>query len=210
MKKASEVARLLGFCLAFLLLAAVLCFATGCTVAKSTQELPVTAGQVQAGQPNILQLQFFPAQSLNARPVHAEAAGQGAREGLPPQSLGTNWADTVNWSDVTIHMNVTVSSTGAATGQEAAQEGGVVSGAVTQTPTTDIKPTISTAVGPNASSTATGGEGVTGGDTPAPIPAPAPAPAPEPTPEPTPAPDPVSLHTLEDMMLAHLARSRRR
>lgn len=157
---------------------------SGCTIARSQQNLPVTAGQLQAGQPNILQIQFFPAQSLNARPVHSEAAGLQAPEGLPRGPLGENWADSVVWNDVIIYANVTVSSTGATADQAAAQEGGQT-GAVTQTPTTDITPTVSTAVGPGASSSAAG-EGATSTSETTPVPPP--APAPEPTPEPTPPP----------------------
>ncbi len=230
MEKASETVRLLGFCLAFLGMAAVLCFGTGCATADKQDEFPVRAQArssvgfasgnpiIQVVKQNVIEAQSVERllQVLLGTGSDAESATLLAT--MTPEERAATLSTLFRHFDSLFRDNAPVAtlSVGSSAGelavtqrqsaQQTAQQGDT-----TQTPTTDIKPTISTAVGPQASSTATGGEGTTGGgtsgrptppDTAPPVPVPDPAPEPDPTPEP-PA-DPISLHTQEDILLALL------
>jgi len=205
MQKASEIVRLLGFMLAFIALNAMLCFGLGCQRTMSSQDAPVNTQQGTLGQTDILQIQFFPAQSLNARPVHARAAG--TSDGVVPGPLGRNWADVANFQGATFYFNVSVTSAGADTASES--RGAPTTGPVDQSPNQDNRLALPVAVGPNPRASATvadeaAGDTTTGGEA---------QPSPERTPEPPavdpPADEPMTLRQREQIMLALLAMSKR-
>lgn len=227
MEKVSEITRLLGFCLAFLLLASVLCFGLGCQRTLSSQDAPVTTQQATVGQPNIFQIQFMTAQSKNARPIHAKAA-EALVDGTPT-GLGRNWAEFADFRGATIYFSITV---GSESDTAAEAVGTPTTGPVQQSPTQENTAAIPVAVGANPTANATAGDGATGGTTtgggnqPAPTPpTPAPAPAaPDPTSTPELPTDPsgdagdddddrmvnvMSLRQREQIMLAKLKASQR-
>lgn len=203
MEKASKAFR---FVLAAAAMVLILMCAMGCQRTISSQDAPVTTQQATIGQPYIFQIQLFTAQSENARPIHARAAEAGGA----PTGLGKNWAEYADFSDANISITINVNGQ-ADTATESIGEPST--GSVDQSPKQDNKLAIPVAVGANPTANASvadeaTGDTTTGDRNPSP-PAP-PTPPADPTTDPVEEPDPVSLHTLEDIMLAHLERHRRR
>ena len=202
MEKASKSALRMCTIYVVLMTLAAAAFTMGCQRTLSSQEAPVITKQATVGQPYNFMIQFMTPQSQNARPIHAQAAGV-TRE-VMPGPLGRNWAEYANFAGANISLTISVNGQA---DTATTSEGTPTTGPVDQSPTQENKAAIPVAFGPNSRASASvadeaAGDTTTGDDTPEPTPEP--APEPEPTPEPTPASDPVSLHTLEDMMLAQL------
>lgn len=212
MEKASRKVRRICTMYAVAMILAAATFTTGCATAEKADIQPVsstadstvgfTSGNpiINVQKNNVIEsggveamLQVLMGTGDHAQSVTKLAAmEQGDRDKVLntlTKSFHALFANS-NATNNTISVGSSAGSLAVSQGQTADLTG-AAQGDTTQTPTVDVKPTLSAAVGPGASSNATGGEGTTGGGSseggaqPAPVPVPAPTPAPSPTSDPS-------------------------
>lgn len=204
---------------ALLLIALGLLTSVGCSTADKQDSFPVTSQEKQgvgfaSGNPiiSVIKQNVIEAESVERLlqvllGTKDEASSSVALAAMAPEEralLATNMMKQFAqlYKDNNPHATISVGSSAgelSVAQSQGIEATGAVQGDTTQTPTTEVKPTISAAVGPNASSSAASSEaGPATSTVTTPPPPPPPAPPMVPPMTPTPAPDPVSREIDED------------